>query len=561
MHKVNQENIEHFQTITQGYESFINDLNQEIYILKKEQHELRFQLSTVVAENNKLSENLGKTLSTSQSCQVQDIENDQLILNLKEQIHTLSAEKDYISKLWQEGIKAIDHLEDELKVFQAGYKEFVSKKEYLKLKRCYEEKIEEAEIKLLDTQKKLEETMKQAKTQIERKHSEVDLSLENQASALKIVKNLEVEVLKLQKRLQECVEERSQLQQLLDNKDDVILGLKRANADCLNRVTEAVGVVDAALNEKDAALFRERKVKEENEKLVQEMTEIIKESHEKIKSESDKARSEFSDKQKAFLDDLARAHNEIKNKTSELEAATKKCALLENEIERMHKGHCNIDESDMNKLLVLEKNLESTFQKLLLSEKQTIQLLSEKEVVKNDLEQMADIYERNLKGKELEIFTLKSKISRLEDELADSFGQIDSFTLKMSKMDEQIVRTEKEFREQKEKYEKGAQTTYEEKLDKVTQTYKENIRELQLQVKKKNEINEKWRNETKVISDNLEKMVSNLRLEIQVLKKENKALKESVKKAENKSKQYKIFLDLISKDVAKISHLTLGSVS
>ncbi|XP_066150235.1 sodium channel and clathrin linker 1-like isoform X2 [Euwallacea fornicatus] len=560
MHEVDQKNIEHFQTITQGYEDLINDLNQEIYTLKNEQHELRFQVNTLVAENNKLSENLEKALTTSQSCQVQDVENDQLILNLKEQIHTLTVEKDHVSKLWQEGIKAIDHLEDELKVFQAGHKEFVSKKEYLKLKRCYEQKIEEAEMELLSTQKKLEETTKQAKTQIERKHGEVDLSLENQASALKIVKNLEVEVLRLQRRLHECVEERSQLQLLLENKDDVISGLKKANTDCLNRVTEAVGVVDAALNEKDAALFRERKVKEENEKLVQEMMEIVKESHEKIKSENDKVRNEFSDKQKVFLDDLATAHNEIKNKISELEAATKKCALLENEIERMHKGHCNIDESGMNKLLVLEKNLESTFQKLLLSEKQTIQLQSEKEVIKNDLEQMAAIYERNLKAKELEILTLKSKISRLEDELADSFGRIDNFTLRMSKMDEQIARTEKEFKEQQEKYEK-AQTTYQEKLDKITQTYKENIRELQSQVKKKNEINEKWKNETKIINDNLEKMVSSSRLEIQGLKKENKTQKEIVKKTENKLKQYKLFLDLISKDVAKISHLTFDSVS
>lgn len=143
---------------------------------------------------------------------------------------------------------------------------------------------------------------------------------------------------------------------------------------------EAVGIVEAALNEKDAALFREQGLKgkgipknilnfnnfniEENEKLVQEMTEIVKESQEKITSETNKIKAELNERQRAILEELSQAHNEIKIKTNELQAAKDKSALLEHEIERIHKGHCSIDESEINKLLVLEKNLESTFQKL-----------------------------------------------------------------------------------------------------------------------------------------------------------------------------------------------------
>lgn len=143
---------------------------------------------------------------------------------------------------------------------------------------------------------------------------------------------------------------------------------------------EAVGIVEAALNEKDAALFREQGLKgkgipknilnfnnfniEENEKLVQEMTEIVKESQEKITSETNKIKAELNERQRAVLEELSQAHHEIKIKTNELQAAKDKSALLEHEIERIHKGHCSIDESEINKLLVLEKNLESTFQKL-----------------------------------------------------------------------------------------------------------------------------------------------------------------------------------------------------
>lgn len=82
---------------------------------------------------------------------------------------------------------------------------------------------------------------------------------------------------------------------------------------------------------------------------------------------------------------------------------------------------------------------------------------------------------------------------------------------------------------------------------------------MQLQIEKKNEINQKWRKEMKIITDNLEKVISNLKQEVQGLKKENKCLKEKLSKSDEKVKQYKTFLELISKDVNKISHLTLGT--
>lgn len=83
--------------------------------------------------------------------------------------------------------------------------------------------------------------------------------------------------------------------------------------------------------------------------------------------------------------------------------------------------------------------------------------------------------------------------------------------------------------------------------------------EMQRQMEKKNEINEKWRAESKIITENLEKMATHYKREVQAVKKLNKQLKEDLKKCEEKVKQYKTFLDLISKDVAKISHLTVGN--
>lgn len=56
---------------------------------------------------------------------------------------------------------------------------------------------------------------------------------------------------------------------------------------------------------------------------------------------------------------------EINNKNVQLEVREKEMALLKQEIERMKKnGGYYVNESQISKLILLEKNLETTFQKL-----------------------------------------------------------------------------------------------------------------------------------------------------------------------------------------------------
>lgn len=89
----------------------------------------------------------------------------------------------------------------------------------------------------------------------------INLTLENQAGALKIVKNLESEILSLQKRMQESEKSLNKLNRNIKEKDEVILKITRMNHEYREKVSEAVQVVQAALNEKDAALFKEREAK------------------------------------------------------------------------------------------------------------------------------------------------------------------------------------------------------------------------------------------------------------------------------------------------------------
>lgn len=103
---------------------------------------------------------------------------------------------------------------------------------------------------------------------------------------------------------------------------------------------------------------------DEIQKLNETLQDIVEETEEKIKNEVNKLKIEYNFKQEQLSKDLKIAEEEIKAKFLEIEKYSTKCKLLENEIEKFQRGIFNIDENRISKLLILEKNLESTFQKL-----------------------------------------------------------------------------------------------------------------------------------------------------------------------------------------------------
>jgi len=165
------------------------------------------------------------------------------------------------------------------------------------------------------------------------------------------------------------------------------------------------------------------------------LSEVIEETNSKLKQELEQSKQHYSDKLNKIKKDMKNVLQDLETKGNELEKHRNMSKVLEEEVERLRKGNINFDESHTSKLLVLEKNLESTFQKLvsfkhfkvtfrivrclfqLLSEKKNIQLSAEKESIKEDLEQMAKHYESDIKSREVEKQILQRKIVNLQNEM------------------------------------------------------------------------------------------------------------------------------------------------
>lgn len=76
-----------------------------------------------------------------------------------------------------------------------------------------------------------------------------------------------------------------------------------------------------------------------------------------------------------------------------------------------------------------------------------------------------------------------------------------------------------------------------------------------MQLDFKDQINKKWSTETKTIVQSLEKLVANLKKELNKSKKENKILKSDLYDERQKFEQYKGFLQIINNDVNKITQM------
>lgn len=277
-------------------------------------------------------------------------END-LIENLKKQLSSLAKEKESVVQLWQTALKTVDYLEDELRLYEGRTHGYVPKTEIKKIKITYQQQIDELHNKIDECNTKLQETRKNSAQELQEKTQQLEKETSHLADARNTIEQL-------QEKLTDSEVARSALQAALVEKNKQIDGFIIREEVAKNKVREAVSIVETALMEKDAALLREAQTREEMARLA----EAVQEAELKTRAEINEIKSESQVKLNQLQQELVNAKEEIQNKNFEIEKHFFKQEALQKEIEILQKGR-NI-ESDLSKLLVLEKNLESTFQKL-----------------------------------------------------------------------------------------------------------------------------------------------------------------------------------------------------
>lgn len=198
-------------------------------------------------------------------------------------------------------------------------------------------------------------------------------------------------------------------------------------------------------------------------KLSKNLAEVITISDQQIQIQADKLRQEYEQKIKELETLSTKYQNAHKIKTIEVKQLNKQVALQKQEIDGLKNKKTTYDDTNNDKILMLEKHLEETFQKLveiilckrlsntffqLLSEKQNIQLKAEKESIKNDLQQMSGYFERDIKGREAESVILKDEIKKLKIDLLESRSRLSENADVITKLTKKISEMDRNFKDQ-----------------------------------------------------------------------------------------------------------------
>ncbi|CAH0559965.1 unnamed protein product [Brassicogethes aeneus] len=539
-----------FRNILHEYENVIDELQHELEYVKSEHHVVKSKICDLTNENRALNKQCNDILS--EKINFVHKEND-IVESLRQQINVLTNEKDYSTQLWQNAMKTIDSLEEDLKYYQSGLEGFVPKNEISKIKHSYEEQVKNLSNELLFTREKLNNLSKSTSNQIISEFSKIDKSHQVQENSFKIIKNLEEEILNLQQRLQECLNVNKNQEKKLKEQDRQIILATKKNEEYIVKIMESIQIVEAALVEKDGALYREKEYKSKILELNDLLNDYMKESQEKLLKETAEIRQEYNKKILEMEQELKDSQNDLKIKAFEIEKLSGKCSILECEIERVLKGNTHIDESGTSKLLVLEKNLETTFQKLLISEKQNISLVSQRDAIKNDMEEMTSHFERDIKTREIEKLGMQQKIKQLQNELGEVNENYCKECKKNELLNNKIVHMEKGFNENIETKEKCLLNSHSVKISELHKTYNEKLDNLKLQMDLQRDVNEKWKTEYKNFTRSFEDVITKQKEEIKKLKKENKKLISKLKASNKEVTEYKSFLNVLSKDASNLT--------
>lgn len=290
-------------------------------------------------------------------------END-LIDNLKKQLASLAKEKESVVQLWQTTLKTVDYLEEELRLYEGRTHGYVPKTEIKKLNNSHEEQIKALNARINEYNSKIQEVKTTCQQELNQKSKLLEKSTTQLADAQSLINKLEIELKQLQEKLKDSEEARNALQISLVDKNKQIDGFIVREEVAKNKVREAVNVVESALMEKDGALLREAQVREELARLSKIHVEALHESETKAKEKIPEIKSEYGSQVKQLEEELSKTKAKIQIKNLEIEKNVFKLEALQKQIDFLQTGTSQNRESDMNKLLVLEKNLESTFQKL-----------------------------------------------------------------------------------------------------------------------------------------------------------------------------------------------------
>ena len=393
-------------------------------LLQTEQIQLRCELETLRTESKNAGDLARNCFARCQSDNCDgNLTNKELLENLEKRIAVMQKEKDSMFQLWQMALKAIDSLEEELKIFQKDGNGSKSYDEQMNnVKQSYSEAIKALEGKLIQTkehflaQQALWESSKEKLEELKREREDLKQqlclqqreTLEKDKISQTTIDSLKEDLNKVRVEYEKLQRTKLELEEKLSASQRFTAIVLAKDNEAKSKVSEAIELVESAVKEKELSHQREARVSEEKMKLEAHLTSITDEYTSCLEKEVNKIKEGYERNIKRYSMELKELKIELRQKETLLDRAQRECRLVEEELNKVRHDSDEYLHHSNTKILDLEQKVK-------------------------DAEYKLQTYEEDYKKKDEKNLSLERRIVELEQNLSISCDRFQRMQLNSSK--------------------------------------------------------------------------------------------------------------------------------
>ncbi|XP_045453786.1 intracellular protein transport protein USO1-like [Melitaea cinxia] len=483
--------------------STLEALQNEVQFYRENQAIVEQEIRTLIADNHKLSQQVGNLLKEKLQLaqQAHDSDLSQELEELKKQVCLLTKERDSLNVLWQSSQKTVEALDIELKTYQSydnrrgNQNNNIDNRDLdLKLNTALADYVE-----LESKYKKVHAEHNSLQTELKNKEKEITSHKERE-------KELEQELTEFKKSLEECKINLSAERKSHDDiKSQLLLCQKQCvdqikkESEAKSKVSEALQLFDLVSIQKNDAHKKIANLTGELNSLKQTLSNIQRDTETRYRKELDELKEKYNEKVSDMLEHIKNLDAEIVEKGLLLNKTLRENKILQASNENYLKIQQNKLNSVDPKLALAEQRLEAMFQELVASERRNIQLVCEKQSLTMDIQRIQDTHTREIKRRDWEENLMRTRIDELKlqvEHLQKSLEETHEMVNKLQSM--LSSRTELN--------------------QKMVSTKENEMMELNKHLENQMELNKKWK-------ESYIDMTEKLKNKLEALDKENKKLR------------------------------------
>nr|XP_055173083.1 sodium channel and clathrin linker 1 isoform X2 [Nyctereutes procyonoides] len=490
------------------YDKHLEELNGQLKYYKKQMGEMKLQFENVIKENERLHSELKDAIEkqletfpfgTDMGSDIYT--DDETVRNLQEQLQLANQEKTQAVELWQ-----------------------TVSQELGRLQRLYQEHMTEAQIYVVESQKQKDQLTNFQQLTKQLHVTKENIEMTNQHFLETVTEqNVEIEQLRKQLRLCVAIQEATQLRAQKTHLEKQTRELQAKCNELENEKYEAIvrarnsmQLLEEANLQKNQALLQEKQKEEDLEKMKETVSRLVQDAAMRTRKEVANTRKQYSVQISRLTEELSALQMECAEKQGQIERAIREKKAVEEELEKIyHEGKVN--ESDYRKL-------EEMHQRCLVAER-----------CKDDLQLRLKTAENKIKQLEInsseEISRCQEMIRKLQDVLEserENCGFVSEQRLKLQQENEQLQKETEDLRKIALEAQKKAKlkiSTMEHEFSIKEHGFEVQLREMEdsnrnstvelrhLLVTQQKAAN-RWKEETKKLTESAEIRISSLKSEL-----------------------------------------------